>query len=122
MISADSPHLLVAVDQHAAHERVRLEAFLRGMYTSRSCDITGHTPSHPELYDEGERVKMTPLHPPLPLSLSDSQQRVARSFPGRLAAIGVQLQWCGGEPTAISLPSLLANREDRCTLLQVCTH
>ena len=34
------PHMLIVVDQHAAHERVRLETFTQGMHgihTLKSC-------------------------------------------------------------------------------------
>jgi DNA mismatch repair ATPase MutL len=83
----------VAVDQHAAHERVRLEALLEG------------------LCDDQQQVQTAEVSPPLPLSLTPSQQKLARHFSAQLAAIGVQLVWREGQPLASSLPAVLMERE-----------
>lgn len=106
--------LLVAVDQHAAHERVRLEVLLEGIihdthhqYFSRcTCSFTA-----PGLWDEHQRVHMAEVAPPLPLSLTSSQQKMARHFSAQLAAIGVQLVWREGQPLVSSLPAVLVERE-----------
>jgi DNA mismatch repair protein MLH3 len=91
--TSGSPDLLVAVDQHAAHERVRLEALLEG------------------LCDDQQQVQTAEVSPPLPLSLTPSQQKLARHFSAQLAAIGVQLVWREGQPLASSLPAVLMERE-----------
>lgn len=83
----------MAVDQHAAHERVRLEALLEG------------------LCDDQQQVQTAEVSPPLPLSLTPSQQKLARHFSAQLAAIGVQLVWREGQPLASSLPAVLMERE-----------
>ena len=55
---------------------------------------------------------MAEVAPPLPLSLTPSQQIMARHFSAQLAAIGVQLVWREGQPLVSSLPAVLMERED----------
>ena len=68
-------------------------------------------------------MKMDPLVPPFPLSLSPQQQRVARYFCGKLEAIGVKLVWREGRPVASTAPAVLVGR-GLCSaaLLQVERH
>ena len=54
---------------------------------------------------------MAEVAPPLPLSLTPSQQIMARHFSTQLAAIGVQLVWREGQPLVSSLPAVLMKRE-----------
>ena len=54
---------------------------------------------------------MAEVAPPLPLSLTPSQQKMARHFSAQLAAIGVRLVWREGQPLVSSLPAVLMERE-----------
>ena len=64
---------------------------------------------------------MARLDPPLPLPLSPAQKRVARSFSGKLEAIGVTLVWREGLALAHSAPAVLVQRKTcSLALLQVC--
>ena len=56
-------------------------------------------------------MKSAALDPPLALTLTATQQRIARSFSGQLTAIGVELQWRSGEVFAGSVPAVLMDRE-----------
>ena len=64
---------------------------------------------------------MARLVPPLSLPLSPAQKRVARSFSGKLEAIGVSLVWREGLALAHSAPAVLVQKKT-CSpaLLQVC--
>lgn len=65
-------------------------------------------------------VKTSSVVPQIPLSLSTAQQRVARSFSGKLEDIGVTLVWREGQVRVSKAPAILLERETcSAALLQV---
>ena len=77
------------------------------MYMYILCTITASV----GLYNEQQQVREAEVVPPLALSLTPSQETMARYFSDQLAAIGVQLQWRDGQPMARTLPAVLMERE-----------
>ena len=67
-------------------------------------------------------MKVAPLHPPLPLSLSEAELRVARGLSGRLKAVGVQLQCTREQVVAVAVPAVLVERERAVLQKMVHTH
>eukprot|EP00079_Xenopus_tropicalis_P032439 XP_017946210.1 PREDICTED: DNA mismatch repair protein Mlh3-like isoform X3 [Xenopus tropicalis] len=71
--SEQDGNLLVLVDQHAAHERVRLEQLIADSYESAPEDDSGR-----------RQLKMSVISPPLELNVTEIQYRLLRSDPKTL--------------------------------------
>ncbi|KAM9777600.1 DNA mismatch repair protein Mlh3 [Neosynchiropus ocellatus] len=74
--AADEGNLLVLLDQHAAHERVRLEALVAESYE----DATG-----------GRRLSSSNIVPPLEVHVPDEELRLLRSCEDQLSSLGLEL-------------------------------
>ena len=55
-------------------------------------------------------MKRTALISPLPLSLTQSQERMARCCSGRLDSIGVKLEMREGRVLATTLPAIITSQ------------
>ncbi|XP_063804355.1 DNA mismatch repair protein Mlh3 isoform X2 [Pseudophryne corroboree] len=71
-------NLLVLVDQHAAHERVRLEQLIADSL-------------QPSEEDCERRLKVSVVNPPLQLDITEEQSRLLRSRAGMLERVGLSL-------------------------------
>ncbi|XP_071486881.1 DNA mismatch repair protein Mlh3-like [Diadema antillarum] len=72
----DRPHLLVLVDQHAAHERIRLEMLTAECYSGGT--------------DEDSRIiRSASVTPPISVRLSPSELRLMQAYRSKLGRVGV---------------------------------
>ena len=99
----------MAIDQHAAHERVRLEAMLKGIVCTHHPQMLTMT-TNTDLYDEQHKMRRRTVHPPFPLSLSQSQERLAHSSSAWLDSIGVKIEWRDGQVLATALPTIITSQ------------
>ncbi|KAK6182873.1 hypothetical protein SNE40_010459 [Patella caerulea] len=72
--STTAPNLLVMMDQHAAHERVRLEQFTAELFEDDDCDV----------------IKRSDVKPPIILDLTPEIVRVVNSFQQEFQRIGIK--------------------------------
>ncbi|XP_072313896.1 DNA mismatch repair protein Mlh3 [Eucyclogobius newberryi] len=77
--SESDGNLLVLMDQHAAHERVRLENLIADAYEDGS-DVTGE-----------KRLSSSIISPPLEVSLPKEEQRLLRSCKAHLQCLGLEV-------------------------------
>ncbi|KAL3873908.1 hypothetical protein ACJMK2_036986 [Sinanodonta woodiana] len=74
-MSAD-PDMMVLIDQHAAHERVRLEALMQEAYT--------------ESDDNKQVMTQSEVFPPHPLTLREEEVRMMMAYRKEFARIGIE--------------------------------
>ncbi|GAB1297644.1 MutL homolog 3 [Apodemus speciosus] len=91
-------NLLVLVDQHAAHERVRLEQLITDSYEKQALQSTGR-----------KKLLSSTIIPPLAITVSEEQRRLLRSYHKQLEDLGLELLF----PDA-SDPSILVGKVPLC--------
>ncbi|XP_073443774.1 DNA mismatch repair protein Mlh3 isoform X2 [Dendrobates tinctorius] len=80
LTTASGGQLLVLVDQHAAHERVRLEQLITDSFqgSSEFCE---------------RRLKVSVVDPALEIHVSEEEYRILRTRPGSLGRLGLSLSF-----------------------------
>lgn len=73
-------NLLVLVDQHAAHERVRLEQLITDSYEKQPPHSSGR-----------KKLLSSTVIPPLAITVSEEQRRLLRSYHKHLEDLGLEL-------------------------------
>ncbi|GAB1600264.1 hypothetical protein Ahia01_000304100 [Argonauta hians] len=101
--SAKTPDQLIIIDQHAAHERVRLEQLTKEMYqTDNGTDGNNNV-----------RISHSNIFPPLVLTFSDREIRVINSFLPEFHKMGMELtvSVTDNKVQAHTAPSCIMTRE-----------
>ena len=96
---AGSHDLLVLIDQHAAHERVRVEMLTGEVYASSGSKVVHKC------------MKQSVVRPPIVMDLQPSQKKLARHFRERLESVGVSLTFQADDVFVSSIPTVLMDRE-----------
>ncbi|KAM5129705.1 DNA mismatch repair protein Mlh3 [Mantella aurantiaca] len=94
-------NLLVLVDQHAAHERVRLEQLIADSY-------------EPSSEDGGRRLKVSMVNPPLEMDVTEEQGRLLRIRAGALQRVGLSLSFpdsCSSRVLVSEIPQCFAEKK-----------
>ncbi|XP_065910988.1 DNA mismatch repair protein Mlh3-like isoform X2 [Dysidea avara] len=100
--SNGSYNLLVLVDQHAAHERIRLEKLIAELYDEEA--YSGNV--------SGRQVLSSPIEPPLKFQLESQQLQLATTiFSKQLHAVGIELSQINNVMLVHKLPSVLVNKK-----------
>lgn len=73
-------NLLVLVDQHAAHERIRLEQLITDSYEKQDPQSAGR-----------KKLLSSTIIPPLAITVSEEQRRLLRSYHKHLEDLGLEL-------------------------------
>ncbi|XP_021035061.1 DNA mismatch repair protein Mlh3 isoform X3 [Mus caroli] len=73
-------NLLVLVDQHAAHERIRLEQLITDSYEKQGPQSAGR-----------KKLLSSTIIPPLAITVSEEQRRLLRSYHKHLEDLGLEL-------------------------------
>ncbi|XP_062325905.1 DNA mismatch repair protein Mlh3 isoform X1 [Osmerus eperlanus] len=97
-----SGNLLVLVDQHAAHERVRLEDLIEDSYED-----------DPEAWGERQLASST-IAPPLEVTVTEEEVRLLRSCEPHLRSLGLEMQFpLGGLRALVSkVPMCFTEKEN----------
>ncbi|XP_032219608.2 DNA mismatch repair protein Mlh3 isoform X2 [Nematostella vectensis] len=98
-----SGELLVLIDQHAAHERIRLERLTQDLFATSPSD------------EVKPRVKSVPVSPPIEVDFTPEELRLIKSFRRELERTGLRFV-IGSEPSAFrviahELPAVFVERE-----------
>ncbi|XP_046555149.1 uncharacterized protein LOC124264450 [Haliotis rubra] len=99
--SSKAPDLIVLFDQHAAHERVRLEQLTEDIYVN-SDDVTDCS------------IKSSQVSPPRTLTFTEENVRLIKSFRDEFKRIGVTFTINGSSRDSLnihSIPACLVERE-----------
>ncbi|XP_055086887.1 DNA mismatch repair protein Mlh3 isoform X3 [Periophthalmus magnuspinnatus] len=88
-VLSEAANLLVLMDQHAAHERVRLENLIADAYEDGS-DIPGE-----------KRLSSSIISPPLEVSLALEEQRILRSCQAHIHNLGLEITFSQTEESRI---------------------
>nr|CAD7459310.1 unnamed protein product [Timema tahoe] len=92
------PHVIVLFDQHAVHERIRLEKLMKD-YQIDGCNT---------------HFRSTEITPPLPLSLSAKEVRILSSFEEEFGRLGLYYQLTNETQIYVTkIPTCLKARESR---------
>ncbi|XP_077319766.1 DNA mismatch repair protein Mlh3 isoform X1 [Lithobates pipiens] len=94
-------NLLVLVDQHAAHERVRLEQLIADSYEPRS-------------EDGARKLKVSMVNPPLELDITEEQSRLLRIRAGALQWVGLSLSFpdnCSSRVLVSEIPQCFVDKK-----------
>lgn len=84
------PHLLVLIDQHAAHERIRLEQLTQDAYVNSNSDSDSEDTSSSYLQDTTvPYLRSCRVIPPIPINITDEECRLAQAFSQKLKRFGV---------------------------------
>ncbi|XP_071079978.1 DNA mismatch repair protein Mlh3-like [Haliotis cracherodii] len=99
--TSKAPDLIVLFDQHAAHERVRLEQLTEDIYVN-SADVTDCS------------IKPSQVSPPRTLTFTEENVRLIKSFRDEFKRIGVTFTINGSSRNSLnihSIPACLVERE-----------
>ncbi|XP_033126874.1 DNA mismatch repair protein Mlh3-like, partial [Anneissia japonica] len=97
------PNLLVLLDQHAAHERVRLEKL-----TSDAID------NSEDGLNEGfskVRIKSSKLHPPITITFASKEMRLIVGFRDRFKRMGLQMNCAENAVEVTSVPACFVEHD-----------
>ncbi|XP_070579166.1 LOW QUALITY PROTEIN: DNA mismatch repair protein Mlh3-like [Ptychodera flava] len=98
-----SPNLLVLIDQHAAHERIRLEQLTKDTYEKGDDNEADGTKP---------QIKSSIVTPPVNISLSAAEVRLLQAFRSDIERLGVKFNVTGDTDIEIStLPACLMEKE-----------
>lgn len=96
-------NLLVLVDQHAAHERVRLEQLITDSYEKQAPQSAGR-----------KKLLSSTIIPPLAITVSEEQRRLLRSYHKHLEDLGLELLFPDASDSSIlvgKVPLCFVERE-----------
>lgn len=96
-------NLLVLVDQHAAHERVRLEQLITDSYEKQAPQSAGR-----------KKLLSSTIIPPLAITMSEEQRRLLRSYHKHLEDLGLELLFPDASDSSIlvgKVPLCFVERE-----------